>query len=67
MKTTKQPLSYASAPTIKTPTVPPTPEAIRLRAYLIFLARGGSGGSEFEDWLKAENELKQEYAKKIGS
>ena len=64
MKTSNNPRPYASAPTIKAPAAPPTPEAIRQRAYQLFLARGGSGGSEFEDWLKAENELKQEYAKK---
>jgi hypothetical protein len=61
MKTTnrnKNP-KYESAPTIKTPELPISPEAIRLRAHKIFLARGGIPGRELEDWLLAEQELKQ--------
>jgi hypothetical protein len=57
-KRNKKP-QYESAPTIKTPVPPPTPEAIRLRAHEIFLARGGIPGRELEDWLLAEQELKQ--------
>jgi hypothetical protein len=38
---------------------PPTLEAIRQRAHEIFLARGGSPGRELDDWLQAEQELKQ--------
>jgi len=40
----------------------PTPEQIRQRAQQIFLARGGTSGKELEDWLRAEQELKQERA-----
>lgn len=36
----------------------PTPEEIRERAYLIYLARGGADGRELDDWLQAERELK---------
>ena len=36
---------------------PPTPEEIRRRAYLIYLARGGANGHELDDWLQAEHEL----------
>lgn len=59
MKRTKQSKSshYESATTIKTPVVPPTPEAIRLRAHQIFLERGGTPGRELDDWLMAEHEL----------
>ena len=30
---------------------------IRIRAYEIYLQRGGQTGSELEDWLQAEREL----------
>lgn len=35
----------------------PTHEEIALRAYQIYLERGGSPGNEFEDWARAEREL----------
>jgi hypothetical protein len=60
-KWNKQP-QFASAPTIKTPTPVPTPEAIRERAHQLFLARGNAPGSELMDWLKAERELREERA-----
>jgi len=37
----------------------PTEEAIRNRAYLRYLERGGNGGDAFDDWLYAERELKK--------
>ena len=37
----------------------PTEEDIRYRAYLRYLERGGDDGGEFDDWLYAERELKQ--------
>jgi hypothetical protein len=37
----------------------PTNEQIAKRAYDIFLARGASHGSDLEDWLQAERELRQ--------
>jgi hypothetical protein len=36
----------------------PSEEQIRVRAYEIFLRRGGSGGSPEQDWLAAESELR---------
>ena len=39
---------------------PPTPEEIRQRAHEIFMARGGAPGNELEDWLRAEQQLKQQ-------
>ena len=36
----------------------PSEEAIRLRAYHRYLARGGGHGMAFDDWLEAERELK---------
>ena len=38
----------------------PTLEEIERRAYDIFLARGDTSGNAFDDWLQAEQELKQE-------
>jgi hypothetical protein len=32
-------------------------EEIRLRAYQIYLQRGGQDGSELQDWLQAEAEV----------
>jgi len=32
-------------------------DEIRLRAYEIYLQRGGEPGREMEDWLQAEREL----------
>ena len=37
----------------------PTQEEIALRAYHIFLERGSTPGNEVEDWLQAEQELKE--------
>lgn len=39
----------------------PTEEAIRNRAYLIYVARGRTDGSAEADWLEAEAQLRQEY------
>jgi hypothetical protein len=40
------------------PTVEPTEEDIRRRAYERYLARGGNHGLHFDDWVEAEKELK---------
>jgi len=34
-----------------------SPERIAMRAYELYLARGGSDGQDFDDWLAAEKEL----------
>lgn len=47
------------------PKTPPTQEEIALRAYHIYLERGGVPGDPTEDWLRAEQELLQ-AAKKNG-
>ena len=41
------------------PSAEPSDEAIRRRAYQRYLARGGQDGTDFEDWLEAERELKR--------
>lgn len=33
-------------------------DRIRQRAYELYLARGGAGGSETDDWLEAERQLR---------
>lgn len=35
-----------------------TEEQIRLRAYEIYLERGGADGNDADDWLQAERELR---------
>ena len=37
----------------------PSHEEIRLRAYEIYLERGGLPGNELDDWLQAERELQR--------
>ena len=50
---------YQSAPSIQTPKLPPSEEQIRQRAHEIFAARGGADGMALDDWLQAEQELKE--------
>lgn len=40
----------------------PTSEEIALRAFELFLARGGEHGHHEEDWHRAEQELKARYS-----
>ena len=37
----------------------PTDEEIRARAYEMYLERGGHHGLDFDDWVRAERELKR--------
>jgi Protein of unknown function (DUF2934) len=37
----------------------PTHEEIALRAFEIYLKRGGESGGELDDWLAAEKELSE--------
>jgi hypothetical protein len=37
----------------------PVEEQIRLRAFQIYLERGGQDGSDWDDWLQAEAEIMQ--------
>ena len=37
----------------------PNPERISARAYELYLARGGSDGQAWDDWLAAERELSE--------
>src|ERR1700674_4767196 len=40
----------------------PSAEMIRLRAYEVFVARGGTAGDELSDWLVAEREIMERFA-----
>jgi hypothetical protein len=40
----------------------PTQEEIELRAYQIYIERGGAHGHDVDDWLQAEHELFEKYA-----
>ena len=40
----------------------PSAEMIRLRAYEVFVARGGMAGDELSDWLVAEREIMERFA-----
>jgi len=42
--------------------VQPTEDAIRQRAYEIFLSRAPGSGSAMDDWLQAERELRSQAA-----
>lgn len=44
----------------------PTRDEIALRAYQIYLERGGAPGNEVEDWIRAERELLGENGKATG-
>ena len=35
----------------------PLEEQIRRRAYELYIRRGNQSGSEFDDWLQAEDEI----------
>lgn len=41
----------------------PTTEEIAVRAYTIYLERGGAPGNELEDWTRAERELLEKNSK----
>jgi len=62
MKTRKRQGNSARETTKTGPGAPATIEEIRQRAHQIFMARGGTPGNELDDWLRAEQELKQERA-----
>ncbi len=56
----------SSSPTVKKPLANefhPTKDEIALRAYHIYLERGGAPGNALEDWTRAERELQQESGK----
>jgi hypothetical protein len=63
-KTSKPSLPTAAKPQVTS--THPTTEEIALRAYLIYLERGGAPGDALDDWTRAERELLQEAGKSRG-
>jgi Protein of unknown function (DUF2934) len=56
----------SSSPEVKKPRaarIYPTTEDIALRAYQIFLERGGAPGNALDDWTRAERELLEKSSK----
>jgi hypothetical protein len=50
----------SSSPTMRNPRVAkiqPTQEEIAVRAYHLYLERGGIPGNELEDWIEAERQV----------
>lgn len=43
----------------------PTEERIRQRAYELYIQRGSAGGSETDDWLQAEEEIRAQQDRAI--
>ncbi len=60
-KTGKGPTPTARKPITSKSTL--THEEIALRAYQIYLERGGAPGNELEDWTRAERELLEKSEK----
>jgi len=54
-KTRQSSLKTVSKP--RATAIRPTTEEIALRAYQIYLERGGALGNALEDWTRAEREL----------
>lgn len=44
----------------------PTRDQIQLRAYELYLKRGGEDGRDVEDWLAAEAELRNQHSSFTG-
>ena len=53
----EQVMSEAAAIYPDTSDNPPTPDEIAAEAYEIYVARGGSHGSDQDDWFEAERRL----------
>ena len=54
------------SPTVKKPRTNgfhPTTEEIALRAYHLYLERGGAPGNPLDDWTRAERELLEKSTK----
>lgn len=45
----------------------PTHDEIQERAHKLYLARGGKDGQDIDDWLFAEDQLRREHGKRVGT
>jgi hypothetical protein len=43
----------------------PLEEQIRRRAYELYILRGNQSGSEYDDWLQAEDEIRRDWQEAI--
>ena len=62
-KTTTKKTGTVSTPTSRR-TIKLTEQDIRQRAFEIYLERGAVSGNEYEDWSRAEKELKNPAKRK---
>jgi DUF2934 family protein len=53
----------AAEPAVSAGSISPTLEQVRLRAYELYLERGGTPGGELYDWIRAERELSEVRAR----
>ena len=44
----------------------PTRDQIQLRAYELYVKRGGEDGRDVEDWLAAETQLRNQHSSSTG-
>ena len=44
----------------------PLEERVRRRAYQLYILRGNESGSEFDDWLQAEEEIQRAEEQAVG-
>lgn len=58
--------SLPAAKKTRTAKSAPPREEIALRAYEIYLERGGAPGDALEDWIRAERELMEKNSKPRG-
>lgn len=58
--------SLPAAKKTRTEKTAPTHEEIALRAYEIYLERGGAPGDARQDWARAERELLEKSNKQTG-
>jgi hypothetical protein len=61
-KTRKSPSPTVTVKKSRAAEIHPTTEEIALRAYQIYLERGGAPGNPLEDWTRAERELLEKPA-----
>jgi Protein of unknown function (DUF2934) len=65
MTKTRESSSPAVKKSVGKQSTPPTHEDIALRAYQIYLERGGQPGNEVKDWILAERELMEKNGREL--